>query len=193
MQPRRRRCRQQIAQPPTRQQQVGRTRPGKERITDHPQKDLRAGLLRRRVQRCHAQRVDEIAPQCARQRGRQLRDTERRRTLEASPAPPRGGHQQAQPLAPGPALLVEHATHEGQHRRPGRQAQAAAFRVAQTQRRAHEGPLDIDADNPHQAQRLGVGADEDVLAVVEREIAGVDTARPAAELRRHLDERHRVA
>ena len=71
--------------------------------------------------------------------------------------------------------------------------QATPVRPAQAQRGAHERPPLVDADDLHQAQGLRIGADEDVLPVVERQPADVDAARSAAKLRRHLVQRDGMA
>ena len=54
--------------------------------------------------------------------------------------------------------------------------------MADFQRQAFEQAFRIGTNHAHQSQGLPVGADQDVLAVIERVLLDVDAACPAAEL-----------
>ena len=70
-----------------------------------------------------------------------------------------------------------------------------AIGVAQFQRYALEQVSRACADRTHQLERFPIGADEDVLAVVERDFAGArafieaDPSRPTAKVARCLEQR----
>jgi hypothetical protein len=49
------------------------------------------------------------------------------------------------------------------------------------------------SDGAHQGEAVGVGADQNVLAVVQYQPRRVDTASAATELRRHLEQRDLMA
>jgi len=105
---------------------------------------------------------------------------------KAGALPGVGHAQQRQPFAPGPAARAGDA----EQRIPGRgqvgQAQAAAIGKAQHQGQAQQGRIDIHAHQAHQAQRFGIGTDQDVLAVVQCECGtvgrrSIQRARPPAD------------
>ena len=98
----------------------------------------------------------------------QLGHAERFGAPESSCRPAGGDGQQRQPLRPGPARLAEHGAHKGRHWRAAAQAQALAIGVLQRQRHATQQRRHIGTDVSHQLERGLVGADEDVLPVVQR-------------------------
>ncbi len=61
------------------------------------------------------------------------------------------------------------------------------------ERQPQEQPLGVGAHEPHQAQGLAVGADEDVQAVVEREVAVIDPPGPSTQGLCRLEYRDRNA
>ncbi len=61
-----------------------------------------------------------------------------------------------------------------------------ATRESELERQSFEQSLGIGTDDVHQAQRFAIGADENVLAVVQRMPIYIDAARPAAGLFRGL-------
>ncbi len=69
----------------------------------------------------------------------------------------------------------------GQARR-GKSHAATVGGVAHLQRQAQHGAGRIDADLAHHLQGLAVGTEQDVLAVVQRDLIDVDPPRAAAEL-----------
>ncbi len=62
-------------------------------------------------------------------------------------------------------------------------------RVVQGQWQTQQHVLRVGADFIHQAQGFPVGADPDVLAIVERDAVGRHSARPATEYARGLEDR----
>ncbi len=115
------------------------------------------------------QGFDEFAAQPHRQRCAQLSHGAAGRTPEATEPPADGTAQQRQPVAPAPAARRRDAGQRIPRRPSLAQRQAAAVAKAQGQRQAHERVFRIDTHQPHQAQGLKVRADQDVLAVVERD------------------------
>ena len=185
-----RRQRQQGAQAAARQEQVRRALAGGERIVQHAQEDAAARRLGGRVERGDAERLDQLASHRLRQARRQLGDGGGRRAGEAVAGPAGGGAQQREAVAPRPAAPAERGPDEGRHGPARRQPQAQAAGVDEAKRQAEEGVALGHADRGHQAQRLAVGADADVLAVVEAVVAaGVQVAGAAAGGRRHLEQR----
>ena len=124
---------------------------------------------------------------------RQRGNRQRLIAAKASPGPARGRAQQREALTQTPTALAEHRTREGDDRRSRLQVQPGAVGSAEAQRRSHQGLADIDAHAAQQRERVEIGADQDVLAVVEQHARGLDAARAAAELRRHLEQRDRMA
>ena len=110
-----------------------------------------------------------------------------------NPAPAEREHEanRAEPLAEGQTASS----------RPARQAERAGSRrarsanavgVAQLKRHAQQ-RIGGDADFAHQAQQLGVGADQDVLAVVELAALDRHAPRPAARHGPRFEDSHRNA
>ena len=191
---------QQLGQRPARNQQVAGAGAREQCVMQHPQEDLRAGLRRRRVQRRHAQRVEDLGAHPRRQAGGELRHRPTRVAAKAPQQPAQRGRAQRQPLRQPPVPHRPDRTAELEQRRARPQPQPHAVLVEQRQRLALQHRVGIDADAAHQPERGGVGADQDVLAVVEpvgriaagRALGG-QAARAPAGLRRHLEDRHRVA
>ena len=96
-----------------------------------------------------------------------------------------GCAQQGDPVAPGPAACAGNAQQGIPGRGKVRQLQAVAAGKAQHQRQAQQGRVNIHAHQAHQAQRGGVGTNQDVLAVVQDQGGSVgagdgERARPPA-------------
>ena len=180
------------------QQQVRAAAPAQQCVVQHAQKHAPAGLIHRRVEGRHAQRLDELAHQRRRQAGAQRGHAGVRVALKAA-APPAQRRAQQRPLvAPRPAARAQDAAGGVPRRGPVGQGQAAAVRVGQCQRAAQQRLRRIDAHRAHQAQAVGVGADQDVLAVVHCYLAAVGqpqrhAARAPAGLGRGLEDGDRVA
>ena len=65
--------------------------------------------------------------------------------------------------------------------RPARGGQREAAGITQLQGFSLQKPIRIGADAPHLRQRFGIGADQDVLPVIERDTFGIDASCPTAE------------
>ena len=68
-------------------------------------------------------------------------------------------------------------------------AQVETIGIAQFQWNAGQRNLWINTDRAHQGEGLAIGADQDVLAVVEWLAVEFDAPRPAAEIARGLEHR----
>ena len=183
------RCRQQRAQAGAGQQQVGAAGAAEEGIAQHPQEHASAGALGGRVEGGHAQRVDQVGAHPRRQSARQLGHGGALTAGKAAGAPAAGSQQQRRAVAPTPAAVSQHRPHEGGDGGTRRQLQAAAIGVHQGQRAAQQQLLGRGAHLAHQGQRAAVSADQDVLAVVQRQAVHRHLAGAAAQLRRHLEQR----
>ena len=190
--PPRRRRGQRLGEAHARQQQIGRARAGKQRVFQHAQEHGATRLGGGGVERCHAQRLDQLLAHPSRQPRRQHRHRGRRVTAKPARGPAGSGGQQAKPFGHRPAPLPQHGSGEGRNRATGLQPEPGAARVGEMQRRAKKRRVGVDADGSHQRERVDVGADQDVLAVVEPLAVRVDTAGAPAELCGHLEERDAV-
>jgi len=63
--------------------------------------------------------------------------------------------------------------------------------ITQLQGSSLQKPIRIGADAPHLRQRFGIGADQDVLTVIERDTFGIDASCPTAEGTRGFEHRDR--
>ena len=172
-QPAPRAFREKRAQVHARQQQVGAAARAQHRIAQHAQKHARAGLRHGRVQRRHAQRLDEAVAQRGRQPGAKRAHAELAVALKTRALPGGGRPQQAELVAPAPAACAQNARRCIPRRGPVGQGQAAAVRKGQCQRQAQQSLVRVDAHLAHQPQAFGVCANQDVLAVVHRHAAPV--------------------
>jgi len=100
-----------------------------------------------------------------------------RGALEAVALPADGGPQQRKLVAPSPAACAGDADQCVERCRQGGKAQSVAIGKNHRERCAQQRRIDIDAHLTHQAQAVGVGADEDVLAVVEQDDAALGPRR----------------
>lgn len=66
-------------------------------------------------------------------------------------------------------------------RRERRRTQMELFGISQLEGQAKQKPVGIGADVPHQSEQGGVGADENMLAIVERSPASGDATRATSE------------
>ena len=100
-----------------------------------------------------------------------------------------GGH----PCAEGQAARREQCGGEVQRRGQARRGEPHAAGKHQAERVAREQLVGIRADQAHQAQQLGVGPDQDVLAVVERQAVRLDAAGAPSQGARRLEHRDGMA
>ncbi len=96
----------------------------------------------------------------------------------------------AEPVGEPETAGAEQPHGEMQRRRKGRDLQVESRRGPELEREPHQRHLRVHADDLHQAERLGVRTDEDVLPVVEVHAVERDAARPAAELPRRFEHHH---
>ena len=189
-QPAQRRVGQQGRQRHPRQQQVGAAGTGKQRVAQHPQKDLGAGLVAGGVERGHAERLDQVLVHGSRQAGAQLLHRQAGCAVESAQLPAGGCTQQSQPVRPAPTRGAQHAAHKGRRRSARGQLQPAAVGCDQGEWPAQQQCRGVRTHRAHQRQRGGVGTDQDVLAVVKIAVAGTDPPCPAARLAGHLEQGH---
>jgi hypothetical protein len=175
------------------QQQVRSTTAAEECVLQHPQEYLRARLRHGGIQGSDAQGLDQVAQHRRRQAPAERRHGGCFMAAEAARGPARSSLQQAQPLAHGPSMGREYAARKGQQRPPCRQAEATSVGITQVQRQPAQQAVRVGADGRHQCQGAGVGADEDVLAVVELTRARAQPAGASAGLPCHLEQGHAVA
>jgi hypothetical protein len=165
LQPLRGRDRKQIAQAAARQQKMRAARAREQRVMQHAQEDAAAGLCGWQIEGRHAQRLDEFIEQALWQTAADIGNgcsICAAKALNASAGHgPAGRHVRAATsrwrwqCRPGrPAA------------RAGREAQAAAIGIAHGQWPAQQGLLRRYAHDAHEPQAFGIGADQNVLAVV---------------------------
>ena len=179
------RLRQQGGQIDARNQHVGGGAPTAEAVPQHRQENLGRGRFDRRVQCGHAQRsphqpnqalgliealqqfghaaVVVQAPVHPARAGGKARQRQLVRARQAAAAPQRRQQMQGRRQAGGDEF---HAV--------------AAGRIAHLQRQPQQALARIDADGAHQAQGFAIGAEQDVLAVVQRDAVALDRARASA-------------
>ena len=92
-------------------------------------------------------------------------------TAGLDPLHPAGGGEL---FAPTGALRGQQAPGDMERRRPLRQGQAKAGVIDDLQRTAVEQSIGIGADAAHQVEDFAVGAEQDVLAVVEPAAGNTD-------------------
>ncbi len=153
-------------------------------------------IATRRVQRRDAQRLPQLVDQARRlvPRAEQRGD---RPVVDEPPADLlRARHQRRDRdtlVDRQPARGDDHR-HEMPRRAMRRRAQRQAVRRDEMQRRAFERGVEVDLETLQQRQRLAIRADQDVLAVVERDLPSVrgdprHAPRAAAERARSLEQR----
>ena len=184
------------------QQQVGAAPAAvplaEQRIAHHAQEHLAAGARGWRVQRGHAQRFDQLLQYARGQAAAKLRDVHLGLALEPGQLPAQCRRQHRRLVAHRPAAGTADAPGGVQRRRPVGQGQSSSVREAQRERQPQERGRRIDAHVLHQLQGRGVGADHDVLAVVEHQLPCVShrhgqAAGAPAEDARTLEQRDAVA
>ena len=168
-QPLARRQRKQARQAGRGQQQIRAARATEQGVGEHTQEHRGAGLRRWRVQRSDAQRVDQVGAHPIGQAGAKLRHRVDTRIAHAVAQPAERLTQQRPALAPTPAAHASDRPGKSEVHVAARQTQAAAVGVEQFERPPMQHLRRVHADQPHQTQGFGVGADQDVLAVVERQ------------------------
>jgi len=102
---------------------------------------------------------------------------------------PRDELRREKALAKIKTLGHEEPTEEMQRGGQRHGLEAKAVGGTKLERKPRQHPIGIDADKPHESEGLGIGTDEDVLAVVERDAVELDATRPPAEEARGLDHR----
>ena len=85
-------------------------------------------------------------------------------------------------LAPRRAARGEQTRRKVERRRQRRRFQAEAPVHAPVERQSHERVVGIRVQRAHETQRLAVSADEDVQAVVERDVVHDDASRAASKM-----------
>ena len=187
-QPARRGFGEDAAQVGARQQQMRAAPAAEQAVLQHAQKHLAAGFVRRGVERRNAQRVDELVHQPPGQPCAQLGHGGLRRAAKAAQAPGGGRAQQRGLVAPAPAARAGDACERIPRRREVGQAQPGAVGEGEGQRLAVEHVFRPHPHLAHEAQAFGVGADQDVLAVVQRQSVGVQRTGTAAHAARGLED-----
>ena len=163
------------------------------RVAQHVEQHLRRGLRQADVERGQAQRLPQrvaTSVPVSRRRARSRRGPARRASRAGA---------SAAPSAAVPGALLRACRLRRARPRAGATVRAVAPRGSRTRRRSAAGTAAARradasrADAREQCQGLGVGADQQMLAVVER-IAPIaerqlDAARAAAELRCRFEQR----
>ena len=142
-----------------------------EAVAQHAQKHLATGFAGGRVQGRHAQGVDELGQQSRAEARAQLRHAQIGCADKALRAPAPSHTQQAELVGPAPAFCGGNAPGGVKRGGPIGQGQAGAVGKGQGQRQAQKRVVGVGAHQAHQRKAGAVGADEDVLAVVEIERA----------------------
>jgi len=113
--------------------------------------------------------------------------------LKTAYGPTRCRGQQHQTFAHRPTLLAHDCSGESQCCNTRREPQPRTVGIADEQRCTQERSIDIDPDRAQKTQRVNIGANQDVLAVVERQAADTNSASPSAELGSHFEKRDGMA
>ena len=187
------RLRKQLGQSNARQQQVSASGAAKQRIPEYAQEHLTTGQAHRRIQCSCAQWLDQFAHDCRRQVVAEICHRLIRWAHEAPQTPLQSCDEQRNPVLQGPPLGAQDTKGKCHAWRAGRQCQAGAIRVPQVERRAQQGAVNVYAHQSHQAQTLAVGADQNVLTVVEQTVWAVMTACSASAVACHFEHLHVVA
>ena len=189
----RRGFRKETAEVRCRQQQVGRGAAPAEAVAQRIHEDLRRSHGRRGIQRRQAQRLPEAPAQAAalamaieQGRHRAIVAEAVVRVLQETQET-NGADFLGQTAATRAQQTHRQVPRSRQARQPHPEGTRLAGREAQFEWQAFQEPLGIGADFPHQAQRLAVSADQEVLPVVEPVAVQVHAARPPAELLRGLE------
>ena len=163
------------------QQKIGTAGAAVQSVAQHPQKHGGAGLVHGGVQGRNTQRFDQMADHPWPQSSAQLANTHAGRAGKSSALPARRCPQQGEFVAP--VQCVGSADAPQQVPRGGQvgQFQADALGVAQVQRHAPEQVLWVQAQLAHQSQSLGIGPDQQVRAVVQRQALVIDAPGPSAQ------------
>ena len=168
-----------------RNQHLRRACRGAQRFAEHVQKHLRGCARRRRVQRSEAQRRPEVVPHARRQIPQQLRN--RRVVIRSEAGVPltREPADRRDPFAPRQPGGAQHAGEQSE--RCGQVACAKRQRVGlvgrerpDPQRRPGPGRY-VVVNDCRQCERIGIGAEQQMLTVVERQSVPIHRARAATE------------
>ena len=180
-QPGRGRLGKQPAQVDARQQQVARARGAAERVAQHREEGAGRGARGRRVERRDAQRAPQVARDGALLGVAREQLVDAAVGFEAKAAPPQREHEAhgADALAKRQAARGEQPAEQPERGGQPELAQGEAAGVAQLERHAQQ-RVARHADAPHEAEQLAVGADQDMLAVVQRFALRHDPARAPA-------------
>ena len=183
--------RQQLAQADARQQQVGRARSREKRIAQDPQEDFPAGFA---------------APACSAPRRKADRSARRRTRcgrVRVKSATVRPGKQRKRLSTHAAAMRISASLLRGLQARcratartkarnglPPPRRRPTAVGIDQAQAGAQEALASSTPTACIKRSVSRVGADADVLAVVEHQASAFELARASAQLRRHLEERY---
>ena len=188
----RRRFGEQAPEVGARDQEIARLARGREAVAQHVDEDLGGGALDGRVERRNAQGFPDAGAQRA---GlsvlvEQPRDAAIGQHAEIPRAQRNQEARRAKRLGEGQLSRAEQRGEQiervGEPRRP----QVKSVGVAQLERQPQEKRARVGADLEHQAQRLAIRADKDVLAVVEVDAVYAHAARAAAQAARGFEDRY---
>ena len=177
-----------------RQQHVGSGAAGAQAVAQHGKKHFGGGDFGRGVQRRQAQRAPHQLHQARRlvEAGQQFRHAAVDVELPAHPARRTRKSRQRDLVGQSQAFGAQQRDGQVERRRQARGDEihaAAAVRVAHLQGQVQQRRLGVDADQAQQALGVGVGAKQDVLAIVEHAAAHLDAARAPAQSARRLEQR----
>jgi len=195
-QPLRGRVGEQRGQVGARHQHVGGVPPRAQAVAQHGQKNVGRRALRRRVQRGQAQGPPHQPVQAfgLAEAGQQFRHAAVKVQAPVHPARTGRKARHRQLVLARQALCPKQRHGQVQRGREARRDEIhGAIGVAHLQRQREQGTAPVDADGCQQPQRGGIGAQQDVLAVVQRAAARLDAARAAAQGAGCLEQRHGAA
>src|SRR5512134_589170 len=176
-----------------RQQQIACLAASAETVAKHIEEDLCRGGFGRGVERGDAQREPEQAHEGAALTLIFEERNDRRVPLQSVVPPPHPQQEthRGEPLGEGRPAGGQQSGEKMEGRRQADRPQREAVVDTPGERNSKKKSLGIGADEPHQAQRFRVGAEQDVQAVVEREIAVLDPPRATPERFCRLEYRDR--
>src|SRR5712691_8900333 len=159
------------------------------RPSQHVNEDLRRGVLDRRVERRYAQRLPDVGAQQAALLVIVEQPGDAAVGRDAELAHPKRRHkaQRAETLSEIQSLSAEERREQIERVGESRRAQVKAIGKAQLEGHAKQKLVRVGADPPHYPQRLAIGADQDVLAVVEVHAVYAHAPGAAAQAARGLE------
>ncbi len=172
-----------------RDEEVARLACAREAVAQHVNEDLRGGVLDRRVERRYAQRLPDVGAQHAALLVIVEQPGDAPVGLDAKFAGPKRSHeaQRAETLSEIRPHCAEQRKQQVERVGESRRAQVKAVGKAQLEGHAKQKLVRVGADPPHHPQRLAIGADQDVLAVVEVHAVYAHAPGAAAQAARGLE------